>query len=372
MNNGPAHLLHVFPAFAGGGPEVRTADIINRSVGRFRHTILSLSGDLSGRERLSDPTPVACLPVANRSLWSLARSIKLQQPDLVLTYGWGGTDAIAAARLAGVRRIVHTEDGFLDDEVGRQKWKRRWARRLVFRAARSLVVPSLLLCRIARSTWGIGESRLRYIPNGIDLDRFRSPDDGQRQESRRRLGLAPDAVVFGIVGALRPEKNQLRLVHAFSEISSSHVNASLLIVGDGPQMPQLRHAARELGIGDRVVFTGAVADTSVVYHAMDVLALTSDTEQMPLSVLEGMASGLPVVSTHVGDVREMVCEVNRRFVVPCSRPAELAQTMSTLATDRSLRLALGEANRRHCEAEFDCQRMLRSYFNLYDEFAMAS
>jgi glycosyltransferase involved in cell wall biosynthesis len=372
MNNGCAHLLHVFPSFAGGGPEVRTADIINRSTNRFRHTILSLSGDVSGRERLADAEAVACMPVAGSSLWSLARAIRSHRPNLILTYGWGGTDAIAAARLAGIGRVVHAEDGFLDDEIARQKWKRRWARRLVFQAARLLVVPSLALCGVARQTWGVAESRLRYIPNGIDLARFQPPTEEQRAQARHRYGFSEDSIVIGIVGALRPEKNQLRLLKAFAQVAREGAGASLLIVGDGPQMPQLQEAAGASGVAERVVFAGTVRDTSPMYHAMDVLGLSSDTEQMPLSILEGMASGLPVVSTDVGDVREMICDANRRFVAPCDQLAVLSQAIAALAADPTLRRRLGEANRARCEAEFGSERMLSSYFKLYDEFAMAS
>jgi glycosyltransferase involved in cell wall biosynthesis len=365
-------LLHVFPAFGEGGPEVRTADIINNSRDRFVHKVISLSNIGSGRTRFADESAVAFTACTGSSLLSLAKTIRSQQADLVLTYGWGGTDAIAAARLAGVRRIVHAEDGFLDDEVDRQQWKRQWARRLVFKAAKSLVVPSLSLCEIARTTWRVGQGRLRYIPNGIDVERFQPPTLDRRVAARRFLSVPDDAIVVGIVGALRPEKNQSRLLQAFASIADVIPNSWLVIVGDGPEMASLRHAAASLAATNRVVFSGNVLDTTIYYQAMDLLAISSDTEQMPLSVLEGMASGLPIVSTDVGDVSAMVCEENRRWVVPCSERGRFTEALSTLLNDCQRRAELGDANRRKCVELYDSRRMLQAYIDLYEEFAVAN
>jgi glycosyltransferase involved in cell wall biosynthesis len=294
--------------------------------------------------------------------------MKRCQPDLTLTYGWGGTDAIAAARLAGLRSIVHAEDGFLDDEVDQQKKRRQWARRLAFKAARSVVVPSLALCGVARRTWRLKAPRLRYIPNGIDVERFHPASSDERRLSRRSLGLEDHDVVVGIVGALRPEKNQLRLLRSFADVSHGRPEARLLIVGDGPLLGPLRSLAQERGITDKVIFSGQAADPAPLYRAMDILALSSDTEQMPLSVLEGMASALPVVSTDVGDVKEMVAVSNRTFVVARGDDALYGRSLSALIESPSMRATLGLENRQRCEAAFKWSQMLQAYIDLYEEF----
>lgn len=361
-------LLHVFPAFGEGGPEVRTAEIINKSCRLFDHHILSLSSVISGRSRLTDADKVARTSRERASLWSLAKDIRSFQPDLVLTYGWGGTDAIASARLAGIRRVVHAEDGFLDDEVRKQKWKRQLARRVVFQAAKSLVVPSQTLGVIAKSVWGVSNKRLRYIPNGIDVNRFHPPTTAERQAAKERIGLPDDATAIGIVGALRPEKNQSRLVRSFIDIASAAPRAWLIIVGDGPEMASLREQARKSGIASRVIFAGIVGDTTAYYHAMSVLAVASDTEQMPLSVLEGMASGLPILSTDVGDVRIMVSDENRSFIVPCDDERQYSEKLLTLVQEDGLRHRLGEANQDRCVELYDGQRMVNEYVELYREF----
>src|SRR5438552_3691135 len=128
------HLCHVFPAFATGGPEVRTTVLLNALGPEFRHTIVALNGDTSGRERLESSVDVTFVsapsPRRTGHIITLAGCLRELRPDLLLTYGWGGVDAIAAGRLAGLRRIVHMEDGFLPDEAVKQKFKRLLARRV--------------------------------------------------------------------------------------------------------------------------------------------------------------------------------------------------------------------------------------------------
>jgi glycosyltransferase involved in cell wall biosynthesis len=361
------HLVHVFPAFAGGGPEVRTADVINRSANAFRHTILSLNQDVSGQTMLLDTYQIRCLPVRDRALTGLARLLRQLRPDLVLTYGWGGTDAIAAARLSGISRVLHMEDGFLDDEVRRQKLPRQLVRRVLFKAARCLVVPSRTLWAIARQTWKVAERRLRYIPNGIDTDRFQPANATCRRQQRATLGLPADAIVVGTVGALRPEKNQLRLVRAFKQVARDAPRAHLLVVGDGPLRQPMQHELQNQGLSERATFCGRVSDPERFYQAMDVFALPSDTEQMSLALLEAMASGLPVVGTDVGDTKSVVDVLNRPCIVPPNGDDSFADALQTMLADDQLRTRLSTANRRRALEEYSFDRMLRDYVALYEE-----
>ena len=119
--------------------------------------------------------------------------------------------------------------------------------------------------------------------------------------------------VIGTVAALREEKDLGRLIRAFA-ITSSQTPARLVIVGDGPERAGLEQLVARLDVGDRVSFTGHRDDTPSLYSGFDLFALTSDTEQMPMSVIEAMASGLPVVSTDVGDVRAMLAPENAGFI----------------------------------------------------------
>ncbi len=362
------HLCHIFPAFGIGGPQVRTALVIRELGGEFRHTVVSLSGDLRCRERLGGVADVRLVaPPQNgwgriRSL-ALSRLLRSLRPDLVLTYNWGGTDGVLAARLCGIRRVIHAEDGFGPDEARQQKLPRLLARRLLLRGAARVICPSQTLVRTAGGVWRLPSNRVCYLPNGVDTTRF-SPGDGQ--VLRRRLGWGPSEVVVGTVGQLRGEKNQDRLLRNWAAVAAGR-RTRLVIVGDGPMRQPLEDRARELGVADRVHFAGAADEPVEWYRAMDVFALSSDTEQMPIAVLEAMAVGLPVVGTDVGDVRTMVCPENRERVVPLGDEDAYAAALATLMDDAGARAALGRANRKKCLGEYEVGDMVRAYHRLYRE-----
>jgi glycosyltransferase involved in cell wall biosynthesis len=363
------HLVHVFPAFATGGPEVRTTVLLNALAGEFRHTIIALNGDTSGAARLHPDADVtfASAPTPGRSghMITLARSLRELSPDLLLTYGWGGVDAIAAGRLAGRKRIVHMEDGFLPDEAHKQKFKRLMARRFLMRAANWLVCPSQTLVTIARKKWWLPQKHIRFLPNAVDTDLF---TPGSSAEARQRLGLHADDLIVGTVGHLRSEKNQERLLRAFAKLATTKP-ARLLLVGAGPLREHLGRLAVELGVAERVHFPGVIQQPVDWYRALDLFALSSDTEQMPIALLEAMACGLPVVATDVGDVASMLHVNNRPLVTRLGSEDAFERALQELANRDELRPKLGELNRRRCVKDFSLTQMISAYRQMYNEGA---
>jgi glycosyltransferase involved in cell wall biosynthesis len=279
------------------------------------------------------------------------RALRSLRPDLLLTHNWGSIEW-ALANLPRLARQVHIEDGFGPEERSAQLPRRVWMRRLLLRRA-TVVVPSRTLWRIATEAWRLPERRLRYVPNGVDLQRF----------VPRAGAPAQDGPVIGVVAALRPEKNLARLLRAFRHVPAES-GATLVIAGDGPERVALGALATELGLGQRVRFLGEVADPAALYQGLDVFALSSDTEQMPLSILEAMAAGLPVAATDVGDVRAMLSEENGPCVVP-REDAALGAALARLAVAPALRAGLGAANRRKAEAEFDERVMIATYRQMF-------
>lgn len=327
------------------------------------HVLIALDGDLRALDRLPAdvvreivPAPPAASLLAR--LRGMRRTIREQNADLVLTYNWGSIEWVLAATFRGLRPVIHHEDGFGPEEVAAQLPRRRRLRRWVLPRANAVVAPSRVLCKIAETTWGLQAPRLRYLPNGVDLARFRGSSD--RESRVRRDG----AVVFVCVGGIRKEKNQALAVTAFAR-TSCRERARLRIVGDGPERESVAALAQELGVADRVDFTGNVLDTAPQYRDAEVFLIPSRTEQMPLSLLEAMASGLAVVGTDVGDVRNMIDDANRRFIVPPGDAAALASAMEILESDRELRSSLGTRNRTRVEQEFDREICYRRYCDLY-------
>ena len=223
-------------------------------------------------------------------------------------------------------------------------------RRAVLRRA-TVVLPSNVLWAIAADVWRLPKRNLRLVPNGIDLARF-SYKPGTASPG------APGGVV-GTVAGLRAEKNLARLIRAFCCLPGD-LARELVIAGDGPEHAGLQALAASLGAADRVRFLGYVSDPSALYARFDVFAMSSDTEQMPLSLLEAMATGLPVAATDVGDIAKIVADANRPFIGPLD-DASLAQAIGMLLADRELRDGIGRANRARVEREYSQQAMFDAY-----------
>ncbi len=350
-------LLHVYSTFAVGGPQVRFAALANRFGGDFRHAVIAMDGNLAARERLDPALNITYPQVDIRKGDTLGNRTRFRavlralRPDALVTSNWGSIEW-AMANTPTLVRHIHVEDGFGPEERDQQLPRRVWTRRLLLRRA-TVAVPSRVLWRLADQVWRLPRRHLRYIPNGIDLARFAASSRPQSE-----------IPVIGTVAALRPEKNLARLIRAFAQ-AHARTPCRLVIAGDGPQRPALQALAQELGIAGAVTFPGHVSDTPAMYNGMDVFALSSDTEQMPLSLLEAMAAGLPVAATDVGDVRTMLAPDNAAFVVPATDAAALAAALSSLLADPQLRERLGRANRQRAEAEYDQQAMFAAWYALF-------
>ena len=362
-------LLHIAPTFGMGGQQRRLALIAAALGAKYAHEIVSLSDDLAARALLpaDQAIPINVLPLRKTSLPSpqnvsrLATVIGAAAPDIVCTYNWGAIEAVLANRFRVRLPHIHFEDGFGPDEtIDRQNWKRVLARRWALSDAVT-VVPSQTLMTLATARWRLAPERLRYLPNGVDAGRFApspdpSPDPSPGPEQTGK-------VIVGTVGALRREKNYARLIRA----SAAAPNVVLEIYGDGPE-----RAALEAVAGDGVFFHGPTDTPEAAYASFDVFALSSDTEQMPISLIEAMACGLPVVATDVGDIAAMVSPENRAFVTPLGDDDAYRRAICDLAGEPALRRRLGDANRRKAIDDYSLERMTGAYDQLFRELAGAA
>lgn len=364
VNKTPVPLImHVFPSFGVGGAQARFVTIANHYGPAFRHIVVAMDGNLACRECLARDLDAAfpALKLTRGATLSNVRTcrrlLRQYRPDLLVTSNWGSIEW-AMANVPPVAPHLHMEDGFGPEEVGRQIMRRVLTRRVVLRRS-IILLPSRTLLGIARDIWRLPPENLRYVPNGVEV----------RLPEAFPFAAAPwpdDVPTIGTVAALRPEKNLPRLLRAFQRLD---LRAQLVIVGDGPDRQMLEELSLRLGISPRVQFTGYVNQPQHLYSHFDLFALSSDTEQMPLSVLEAMAAGLPVVSTDVGDVRLMLAEENRCFVVPRreeeQNEARLARCMQVLIRDRRLRQQIGAANRLRALHEYDRETMFRAHWRLW-------
>ena len=358
----PVPLLHVFATFDCGGPQVRTVEIMRALGDEFAHTIVAADGRTGAATRTPTAIPIERLKrpaSAWRQLRDLVAIARRSEPALVLTYNWGAILGCVAARLVGVP-FVHHEEVVPPEERTANLRRRDWLRRVVLPRAAAIVVPSAKMAARAHERWRIAPARIERIDNGVDLA-------GRSPRTHRSGGGTPPVV--GCVAHARIEKNWPRLLRSFAGLRTQH--ARLLLVGEGPERESAEHFAGELGLAPRVIFAGVVDDPRSCYDAMDVFALASDDEQMPLALLEAMAHGLPIVATDVGDISTMVPEEQRRFVVPLHGDAHcsMAAAIDELLADATLRTRLGAANRRHVERSFDLRGIAAQYAALYRRHA---
>jgi len=356
----PLHVLHIFPGFGVGGAQMRFVALAKGLGGEFTHAVIALNGDTNAARFLAsnDPVTLTDAPSGKGSLMGrlsrYRKTLKERAPDLLVTYNWGAIEW-ALANNALETPHIHIEDGFGPEESKRQFPRRVWTRRLALRHS-TLVVPSLTLKEMANKIWHLDPVSIRYIPNGIE-----PRENFQTRLSELSLGLPPGKPLIVWAGALRREKNLTRLLRAFAPLKRE---ASLLIIGEGPEMAAAQAEAESLSIGQSVRFLGSRQDVRDILMQCDILALSSDTEQMPLVVMEAMDAGLPVAATAVGDVKYMVCEENQPYIVQGSAP-ELGAAMRTLVADGAVRRAIGVANQRRLRQDYAAQDMIAAYRTLF-------
>jgi glycosyltransferase involved in cell wall biosynthesis len=364
------HLVHILPSFGIGGQQIRLAQLVNRLAGKYRHTVVPLDGVTTARALIERTEDFAVHPwTAPKHRFPRPRLLRrscafLKDLDaaVLLTYNWGAADWALANRLWLGLPHLHFEDGFgADESLARQLRRRVLYRRLALGGPMSrIVVPSQQLHRLATEVWRFAPGKVLHIPNGIDCDLFRAaPDPGLAARVARRR----DEVIVGTVAALRPEKNLPRLLRAFAAVSQATVTR-LVIAGDGPERSRLEALVRDSALDERVIFLGPVSGAQQVLGLFDSFALSSDTEQMPYSVLEGMAAGLPIVSTDVGDIHLMVAERNREFIVPATDEPGFARALATLVGNSHLRDALGKLNAERVRRTYDMDTMAAKYDEL--------
>lgn len=363
-------LLHLHSSFAPGGKELRAARLMNAFGGGTDHVLVSgVPGDLGAavaigpQVRVTYPRDFPALS-GRPTPWRLLQIARAMRGfDLILSYNWGAMDAVAAhwlyGRALGLAPLVHHEDGFNQDEIVQLDPRRNLYRRLALRGAETLVVPSRRLEAIALGEWRVPPAQLRRIANGIDLAVF---DQRPSPDALPGLVKQPGDLWLGTMAGLRAVKNLPRLVRAFAKMPPQW---QLVIVGEGPERAAIAAEAARLSLASRVYLPGFLSDPAQVMGLFDLFALSSDSEQFPISVVEAMATGLAVVSPAVGDVAAMVAPENRDWIAAAGDDAALAAALAKAAADPAARARIGLANRALAAQDYYEAKMIADYRSVY-------
>lgn len=372
----PLRVLHVINRLAPGGTEVVLINLmrhLNQEI--FDHRICALRGfhaEWVRRENLTGKVYELGGKWHRRHfpLRGLVRIMKKYRPSIVHSRNWGSIEAILAARLAGVPVAIHSEHGYEVDMLTGLPLRRRLLRRGLYAMADAVFTVTRELRDFhVKQTW-LPPERIRVIYNGVDSSRF-APRSKIRQRMRQQLGLPPEAFVLGTVGRMEPIKDQHTLLHATELLLRRGVNARVLLVGGGSAFPELqRYAAASSELSGRVIFLGLSQDVADLLNVMDAFVLPSLKEGMSNTLLEAMASGLPVLATRVGGNPELVEDGRSGWLFAPGNAEQLAEQLTLLADNLGARNLLAAGARRRALERFGLDRMVQEYENLYLEMAM--
>lgn len=376
MRDKPPLILHVIHHLYMGGMENGLVNLINNMpVANYRHAIACIEDYSDFRDRITRAdVEVIALRRSKVGIWKLRREIfrlcRRLSPAIVHTRNMSGLDALLPARLAGIAHCVHSEHGWDVDNLDGGNWKPALLRRMHTPLVGHYITVSQDLQRYLVKQIGIRPSRITQIYNGVDTQRFHPAADAAR-------GWLPAAfrnehlVLIGTVGRIQAVKDQATLLKAFTMLLAQRPDlrqtTRLVIAGNGPLLDELKALAVSLKIDDVTWFPGALNNVPEVLRALDVYVLPSLNEGISNTILEAMASGLPVIATAVGGNVELVDDgVCGRLFEP--RDADtLSRLLLEYAIDTPLRKAHSLAARKHAEARFSLASMLARYQQTYDE-----
>jgi len=290
---------------------------------------------------------------------SLERWLRDREPDVVHTHSGAWLKAVRAARRGTVRCVVHTEHGLFDPEP----WYGGALRRRAARYTDCVVAVSDPLHAMLTRRDGLDPEQVRVIPNGVDINRFApAPRTG---DLHRRLGIDDSTFLIGAVGRLAPVKNHAMLLEAFALLGAHQPNAALVIIGDGTCRAALQEHISSHGLTGRAFLLGEAPDVATLYRDLDLFVLSSRHEGMPMSVLEAMASGVPVVSTSVGGVPDLLAHGRLGWLAPSDDAVALGEAMNAAIEDEDHRRTVALEARSEVIERYSEDTMLERYERLY-------
>jgi glycosyltransferase involved in cell wall biosynthesis len=361
-------VLHIVPTLNPGGAERVVVHIVTRlNPQRYEAAVVSLGKrEECDLDRLLEEAGVEVRylgkpPGFDYRMYSrLHRALRDYRPDVVHTHIQVLRYALPSMLLLKRTSLLHTIHNLAEREV---EPRARFIHRYAFNHG---VVPIGVATEVALSAERLyGIQRCRVISNGIPTDRYAHPQIS-RKDWRAIEGFGDNDVLFACVARFAPQKNHAMLLKAFRQGPASYPNAHLVLVGEGTLRPQLEETVKNLGLVNQVHFLGLRADIPDVLSAMDVFALGSDYEGNPLSVMEAMASGLPIVSTAAGGVPTLFENGKEGQMVQPGDVQGLSLSMVSLLQNRELRQALGRAAARRAREQFDVSTMIRAHEALYE------
>lgn len=369
-------VAHVIYRLGVGGLENGLVNLVNRTPeGRYRHAVICLKDATDFRRRLKSDVPVYELHRREGQDFGmyvrLFRLLRELRPDLVHTRNLAAVECLLPAWLAGVKARVHGEHGWdvFDPDGGNRKyqWLRRAFKPLVQRyIPLSRHLEDYLLHRIK-----VPAGKITRICNGVDTAVFHPAPEGRAAIPGCPFGTGEGLILAGTVGRMHGVKDQLNLVRGFLKLIAEHprhrARLRLILVGDGPLRAEAEALLREAGAAELAWLPGERGDVADILRGLDVFVLPSQAEGISNTILEAMATGLPVIATAVGGNPELVDEGVTGRLVPKENPAAMATALLDYLDQPGLIRVHGEAGLARARDSFSLDGMVGRYLAVYDD-----
>lgn len=373
-------VVHVVHGFSVGGLENGLVNIVNRMPAqRWRHAIVSLtriSGRFAERVQRSDVQFIELDKRPGhlvRDYPRLRRLFRQLRPAVVHTRNLGALEASVPAWAAGVPVRIHGEHGWNREDPDGRRRRYRYVRRLYRPFVHRYVALSCHLAEYLEHQVGVSPLRISQIYNGVDTERFR-PAEARQAIAGCPFG-DPADFVTGWIGRMDPVKDLPTLLHAFAfarQRAGGGARLRLALVGDGPARASVERLVEALGLRDHVWLAGERADIAHVMQGLDCFALPSLGEGISNTLLEAMASRLPIVATRVGGNGELIESGMTGLLVPPGDARALATALLAHVSDRTRARRQAKAARRVAETRFSLTRMVSDYCGLYESALAAA
>ena len=374
----PPLIAHIMYRFAVGGLENGVVNLINRiPEDSYRHVIISLTDSTDFKQRLKrKDVEIYCL---NKKpghdiglyfrLWKLLRKLK---PAITHTRNLAALEMVVISMLAGVKRRVHSEHGWGMSDLNGTNQKYRMLRKYMSMLVHRYIGLSKHIINYLHQDAGIAKSKLTQIYNGVDADRFNLEKQQSLNADTFPEGfIQQDTILIGTVGRMEPVKDQLTLVDAFIQLVKQNTQYQerlrLVLIGDGELRPQAQSRLDQADLSEQAWLPGSRDDVNSLMNCMDIFVLPSRNEGISNTILEAMATGLPVVATRVGGNPELVVEGETGILVSAADATEMMQALSIYVENEEKRRSDGKSARELIAKRFRIEHMVENYISVYDE-----
>jgi glycosyltransferase involved in cell wall biosynthesis len=374
LNPKPIHVLHIIDKLSVEGSGIHGVTrvlenwISNFDRNKFVFTIISLRAPEKASkifERLNVPVHfLSRSKIDPRTIWDLLKISRRLNPDLLHLHGWGSTNfGRLLSFMTNTPNIVHEYAELVNQPI--------------YQTVADWILSPLTDQALAVSR-GVGDfmvsyrkinpKKLKVMHTGFPVDEFQIPDESEYLQERKVLGIQDDEKVVCKVGRLAPLKGHTYLLQAAVHVLKQCPNTKFLIVGEGPEREKLEAEAKDLGISEKVIFTGFHRDVSICLALSDIFAMVSLTEGMPITIFEAMNLKKPIVAFPAGGIRDIIRDSENGYLVPFKDVKQFSEKLIYLLDHPDFARKLGEKAWEDCQKydiSFAVEELEKEYLELF-------